>query len=835
MRPLRLTLEGFRSYADRADFELVDRTLVGVVGPTGAGKSSILDGISFALYGRTASMPGNATKPLIHRWDPVRGTAPGVAKVELWFSVGHTTYRVVRTIKAKGPGGQVLERWDAVDGTKLETIADKAREIADAVEGLTGLDFNAFMRSVLLAQNQFQELLAAAPADAARVLTGLFGFGVIADMRSITKERLTRAEAELAAAAKASTALDEMREQQARATDAVEASTRRERELTGIVDELAEIERRLADAAREHATAGDLADRLEAAIGRLPAADEVEATMADAAGHRQLLEAARDASVSAREALASADRELDAALAAGTPDTLASLGTAIAEHEAQVVEAGKAERERTDAEQVLMSARDAAEVADGAVAAATANEASAVEAAGRAAADLRAIEAAHAAHVLAAGLEPGSPCPVCARTVEEVPDPGEVDGLEDAREAAVLATERAEAASIARQRAEHERVGAISRRDAAEERLRAAVERLTATEDARDAAAAVVAELVEVVGGDPSDPPQALAAARESFAALGSAKRSAAEALARADAAVDALEGTEVEASVAALWEAHLAAAAVVGADPGHWDTVGEAEAAMNAIRRALDEALVEQGRLVLTAAAAVEAARAGRATLFDGVGLGPDADHADALRSAAESRAGAAARLEVLSEQVASGERALAEAEQTAALALRLERFHADLAPGRFPQYLIDEKRHELAVAGSDWFRRLSAGRYEFTLAENRFKVRELTAAGIVRDAETLSGGETFLASLSLALGLASIVGLEQGTAQAFFIDEGFGSLDAEALDLAMEGVERLVSEEGDRLVLVVSHVPEMRARIEDLIVLNKDPVTGATSVIRG
>ena len=68
----------------------------------------------------------------------------------------------------------------------------------------------------------------------------------------------------------------------------------------------------------------------------------------------------------------------------------------------------------------------------------------------------------------------------------------------------------------------------------------------------------------------------------------------------------------------------------------------------------------------------------------------------------------------------------------------------------------------------------------------------------------------------------------------QAFFIDEGFGSLDAEALDLAMEGVERVVGEEGDRLVVVVSHVPEMRARLEDLIVLGKDEVTGATVVHR-
>jgi exonuclease SbcC len=55
MRPLDLTLEGFRSYADRARFDWRGRRLVGIVGPIGSGKSTILDGIAFALYGRRQS------------------------------------------------------------------------------------------------------------------------------------------------------------------------------------------------------------------------------------------------------------------------------------------------------------------------------------------------------------------------------------------------------------------------------------------------------------------------------------------------------------------------------------------------------------------------------------------------------------------------------------------------------------------------------------------------------------------------------------------------------------------------------------------------------------
>ena len=100
---------------------------------------------------------------------------------------------------------------------------------------------------------------------------------------------------------------------------------------------------------------------------------------------------------------------------------------------------------------------------------------------------------------------------------------------------------------------------------------------------------------------------------------------------------------------------------------------------------------------------------------------------------------------------------------------------------------------------------------------------------------ADSLSGGETFLASLALALGLAEMVGRRGGRLDAFFLDEGFGTLDPEHLDLAMEGVESLVADRAQRLVVVVSHVSELRQRIEDLIVLDKDPLTGDSIVAHG
>jgi exonuclease SbcC len=85
----------------------------------------------------------------------------------------------------------------------------------------------------------------------------------------------------------------------------------------------------------------------------------------------------------------------------------------------------------------------------------------------------------------------------------------------------------------------------------------------------------------------------------------------------------------------------------------------------------------------------------------------------------------------------------------------------------------------------------------------------------GIQRNARTLSGGETFFTSLALALGLADVVAMRSGGVRmdALFIDEGFGSLDAETLDIALDTLTQLQS--GGRLVGVISHVSELKERI--------------------
>ena len=100
---------------------------------------------------------------------------------------------------------------------------------------------------------------------------------------------------------------------------------------------------------------------------------------------------------------------------------------------------------------------------------------------------------------------------------------------------------------------------------------------------------------------------------------------------------------------------------------------------------------------------------------------------------------------------------------------------------------------------------------------------------SGETRDPATLSGGETFVVSLALALGLADVITQEAGGADldTLFVDEGFGALDAETLDDVMDTLDSL--RDGGRGVGVVSHVPEMRDRIPTRLAVRKHR-TGST-----
>jgi exonuclease SbcC len=154
-----------------------------------------------------------------------------------------------------------------------------------------------------------------------------------------------------------------------------------------------------------------------------------------------------------------------------------------------------------------------------------------------------------------------------------------------------------------------------------------------------------------------------------------------------------------------------------------------------------------------------------------------------------------------------------------------------ADLANGQganqykmtLSSFVLAARLEEVAAAASQRLRTMTGGRYSLAHSDarrgNSRAGLSLLACdswtGIDRDTATLSGGETFLASLSLALGLADVVTAEAaGTPmEALFVDEGFGTLDEETLDEVMNVLDGLRA--GGRIVGIVSHVTELRQRI--------------------
>lgn len=146
---------------------------------------------------------------------------------------------------------------------------------------------------------------------------------------------------------------------------------------------------------------------------------------------------------------------------------------------------------------------------------------------------------------------------------------------------------------------------------------------------------------------------------------------------------------------------------------------------------------------------------------------------------------------------------------------------------------YVLASRLEDVAESASARLGRMSAGRYEFVHSDEAgargkrgglgLDIRD-DYTGVVRSAKTLSGGEAFLASLALALGLADVVAAESGgvVLDTMFIDEGFGTLDADTLESVMAVLDELRA--GGRVVGVVSHVDEMRQRIPSRLYVKRE-----------
>jgi DNA repair protein SbcC/Rad50 len=175
MKPIHLTLAGLQSYRDKQEVDftsLSDAGVFGIFGPTGSGKSSILDAITLALYGKVERAPGG-TQGIINQMESVCGVS---FTFELTSADGAERYRVDRQYKRTGEisVNQTLSRLMRLDAGEAEVLADKAKDVDNRIQEILGLSMADFTRAVVLPQGKFAEFLSLKGVERRHMLERLF-------------------------------------------------------------------------------------------------------------------------------------------------------------------------------------------------------------------------------------------------------------------------------------------------------------------------------------------------------------------------------------------------------------------------------------------------------------------------------------------------------------------------------------------------------------------------------------------------------------------------------------------------------------------------------------
>ena len=499
MRPLKLRMKGFAAFRDDTEVDFSGVELAALVGPTGSGKSTIIDGITFALFGAVA------------RYDDNRAVAPAVnqlsteARVELDFEVDgerHTAVRVVRRTSVGATTKEArLERGD-------EILAGRASEMGEAVEKVLGLDFDRFTKTVVLPQGRFAQFLHDQPRDRQEVLRQLLDLDVYARMGAEARQQAATARDQREVLEPRLGAEAPGEEEVTRLAAAAEAARQAQAELKDLTDGLAGVGTDLTTAR----TKAETAEKQHSAVTAVRVPEEARSLDAELKSAAEADRKAADELADARDRARQAERDAadgpnaeacrrlieDHERLAGLREELSRLDADVEEADrsnAEAAEMAEAVRARlTAAEDEARAARQTAEAATAAAddgpdktelnrirdqrteltrltgelddLATKRSDAETAEAEARAlhdqakaaldeAADsLNRARAVKQAEGLIDQLVEGEPCPVCRQPVRSLPDhdlDAELEALKEAEaEAAARRRERESALDDAR-------------------------------------------------------------------------------------------------------------------------------------------------------------------------------------------------------------------------------------------------------------------------------------------------------------------------------------------------------------------------------------------------
>lgn len=838
MRPLNLTMSAFGPYAGQTtvDFSVLGTSgLYLITGDTGAGKTTIFDAITYALYGEAS---GESRESSMLRSKYAAPETPTF--VELTFLNGGKTYTVRRNPEYTRPKtrgtGTTVQKADAELTMPDGRIITKARDVTAAVTDIVGVDREQFARIAMIAQGEFRKLLLAQTDERKAIFRQIFHTGQYQALQNRLKEEaaaLDRQCGELEAGLRQAAgsircdapetlpdaldtdallaALDTLlRADEAALTQAqaehAQTETQREQVLSDLGKaealeaargKLAEAESAWTEAQAEMKAAQAALDTATASQPEIRSRRQDITRLEDALRRYEQLDTLRAQAEAERKRLAQKRSDLDAARAR-TDAAAKALETArgklsgqpkLAVAAAQAGHAQDAAAQRCAQLAALETQRQQCAELETALTAAQAEYQKAAEAAQAALAHYGAQNRAYLdaqAGILARTLVPGQPCPVCGATEHPCP--------------AAAPEQAPDAAALKR---------ALSDSDRAQK---------TAAE--RSAQAAGLRGQLDAVRGALSQSCRALTppldpdTLAETLPALRAAAARDAEALAAQRALVETR--TQCEALQQALdtaRERSSAAQSVLAALTGKRDALRAQIqaappadiAALRTRRDALTVRAEQLQRQISTCDARLEQNRAART----------------AIDTRRQQHAAVRARWQWVHALAATANGAVPGKEKIM-LETYIQTAYFDRILGRANTRLLI----------------MSGGQYELRRCARAGDNRSQTGLelevidhynGTARSVKTLSGGETFAASLSLALGLSDEVQATAGGVQleAMFVDEGFGSLDSEALQQALAALVGVSG--GSRIVGIISHVAELKDRIDRQIIVTKDRSGGS------
>jgi exonuclease SbcC len=831
VRPLRLQLKGFTAFRDLVELDFTELDLFAISGPTGSGKSSLLDAMTYALYGRVERV-GDQVGQLISHGQPRMA-------VTLEFEVGREQFRVTRTTSAKRVTKIQLERLVDGEWRQAGEGSDRVREAESMIARTIGLTYDGFTRSVLLPQGKFAEFLVGDPRKRRDILTELLGLELFQRMAKRAGERSRDAEMQ------AKTMTDMLDREYVDATPealkgaraSAKAAQKRERALAEAAQRVLELLGRWQEAKRS-------AEEIQSSVEEVTRVVDLTREAAEELGG--LIDSLQEAAEAAEGLAAESEAAQKAAEQASTSvqETQAKLGSASDLSRAQGYTRSLAEamtaretKERKHAE-IMGSAGGLGTALEAAKQALAASQQVLVEREVRLAEAEAALERARHGDLVAAvssGLKVGDPCPVCGVPLAKAPKKAAAGALERATRTRGAASKAFDAAGKTVLQTDRALDGA--RRDL--EANTGEQARLRSDLDDLEARIAIGREAIEAVLGTPlpDDPAAAIEERLGELHRLDRAEREAARAVAQSAQAVLRAEQqrdrvlaeierrrdrlvvdfqplldraaralgkkvtpTKVSAPPKARepealrHHAEQLAVTLTNLSERLW---GEFDARSSKERELLEEANREVAGLLEPASTLEDLAEAANI----------------ACRSATADMATATQRAEDLAERLRRRKQL---AEEVRGLEERKRLFRAlalELRADRLIAFLQAEALQVLASAGSERLASLSDGRYRLGCRDDEFYVVDTWNGDEERSVRTLSGGETFLASLSLALALAdqvrSLSTTDRARLDSLFLDEGFGTLDQEALDVVRDAIGQLAID--GRLIGVITHVRDL------------------------